>query len=54
MPCQWTGPGRDSLGIGHDAIWLTNYDAGTISRFEVRDTLRFCKGHPAVPARSPN
>ena len=50
--CQWTGPGGDSLGIGHDAIWLTNYDAGTLSRFEVRDTLRSCKGQPAVPVRT--
>ena len=41
--CQWTGPGGDSLGIGHDAIWLTNYDAGTISRIEIEDALHFCE-----------
>jgi streptogramin lyase len=42
--CQWTGPGGDSLGIGHDAIWLTNYDAGTISRIKIEDALHFCEG----------
>lgn len=42
--CQWIGPGGDSLGIGHRAIWLTNYDAGTISRIEIDDALRHCKG----------
>jgi virginiamycin B lyase len=40
--CQWTGPGGDSLGIGNDAIWLTNYDAGTISRIEIENALHFC------------
>lgn len=43
LRCQWTGPGGDSLGIGHDAIWLTNYDAGTISRIEIEDALHFCE-----------
>ena len=41
--CQWTGPGGDSLGVGHDAIWLTNYDAGTISRIEIDDALHSCE-----------
>lgn len=41
--CQWTGPGGDSLGIGHGAIWLTNYHAGTISRIEMDDAVRHCK-----------
>lgn len=41
--CQWAGPGGDSLGIGHGAIWLTDYDAGTISRIEVDDALARCK-----------
>jgi len=44
--CRWTGPGGDSLGIGHDAIWLTNYEAGTIARIEIHDALSHCKGHP--------
>jgi streptogramin lyase len=43
--CQWIGPGGDSLGIGHGAIWLTNYEAGTISRIELGDALRHCKGN---------
>lgn len=40
--CQWAGPGGDALGIGHGSIWLTNYDAGTISRIEIDDALRHC------------
>jgi DNA-binding beta-propeller fold protein YncE len=40
--CQWTGPGGDSLGIGHDAVWLTNYEAGTISRIEIETALHLC------------
>lgn len=42
--CQWTGSGGDALGIGHGAIWLTSYDAGTISRIEIDDAMRHCKG----------
>jgi streptogramin lyase len=42
--CQWFGPGGDALGIGHGAIWLTNYEAGTISRIEIDDALRHCRG----------
>jgi streptogramin lyase len=41
--CQWVGPGGDSLGIGHDALWLTDYHAGTISRLELNDALARCK-----------
>jgi virginiamycin B lyase len=40
--CQWKGPGGDSLGVGDGAIWLTDYRAGTISRFELDDTLAHC------------
>jgi virginiamycin B lyase len=40
--CQWVGPGGDALGIGHDAIWLTDYHAGTISRLELKDALHRC------------
>jgi virginiamycin B lyase len=40
--CQWVGPGGDSLGIGHDAIWLTDYHAGTVSRLQLQDALRHC------------
>lgn len=42
--CQWAGPGGDSLGIDHRTIWLTNYEAGTISRLEMGDALRHCRG----------
>jgi virginiamycin B lyase len=42
--CQWVGPGGDSLGIGHGAIWLTDYHAGTISRIELEDAMSHCKG----------
>ena len=42
--CQWLGPGGDSLGIGHGAIWLTDYHAGTISRIELGDAIAHCKG----------
>ncbi|HZT02259.1 MAG TPA: hypothetical protein VFA39_08370 [Steroidobacteraceae bacterium] len=42
--CQWIGPGGDALGIGHGAIWLTNYHAGTISRIEMAAALRDCRG----------
>ncbi len=40
--CQWKGPGGDSLGIGDGAIWLTDYEAGTISRIELDDALARC------------
>ena len=46
--CQWVGPGGDSLGIGHGAIWLTDYHAGTISRIELEDAMRRCNGAEAV------
>jgi virginiamycin B lyase len=40
--CQWAGPGGDSIGFGHDAIWLTNYKAGTISRIALADIPADC------------
>lgn len=46
LRCQWTGPGGDSLGIGHGAIWLTDYHAGTVSRFELADAMGHCKAAP--------
>ena len=42
--CQWQGPGGDSLAIGHGAIWLTDYHAGTISRIELDATVARCTG----------
>jgi streptogramin lyase len=47
LRCQWVGAGGDSLAIGHGAIWLTDYHAGTISRFELQDVVAHC------PARQP-
>jgi virginiamycin B lyase len=44
LRCQWAGPGGDSLAIGHGAIWLTDYHAGTISRIELDDALARCDG----------
>jgi virginiamycin B lyase len=40
--CQWTGPGGDSLGVSRDAIWLTNYKAGTVSRIALADIPSDC------------
>lgn len=44
--CQWAGPGGDSLGIGHDAIWLTDYHGGTVSRLELQDAVNHCRQRP--------
>jgi len=41
--CQWTGPGGDSLGLGHGAIWLADYNEGTVSRIALSDTLAHCR-----------
>ena len=41
--CQWTGPGGDSLGIGSDAIWLTDYHGGTVARLELPDVMARCR-----------
>ncbi len=46
--CQWTGPGGDALDIGHGAIWLTDYGAGTISRIEIDVAMRHCRGSSSV------
>ena len=34
---RWVGPGGDSLAASGDAIWLTNFDAGTVSRIPLRE-----------------
>jgi len=41
--CQWVGPGGDALGIGHNAIWLTDYHGGTVSRLELQDAVDRCR-----------
>ena len=38
---QWIGPGGDSLRFGHDSIWLTGLEQGTLSRIAHRETLKF-------------
>jgi len=40
--CQWAGPGGDSLGVGHAAIWLTDYHAGTVSRIPIKAFPAHC------------
>jgi virginiamycin B lyase len=40
--CQWRGPGGDSLGFGHGAIWLTHFEAGTVSRIALSDIPKDC------------
>jgi virginiamycin B lyase len=40
--CQWVGPGGDSLSVSRDAIWLTDYSAGDVYRFELEEVLRHC------------
>jgi virginiamycin B lyase len=44
--CQWAGPGGDSLGIDRDAIWLTDYHGGTVSRLELPDAVSHCRRQP--------
>lgn len=36
---QWVGPGGDSLRIGQDSIWLTDYHQGLLRRFSLKDAL---------------
>jgi len=42
LRCQWTGLGGDSLAVSGDAIWLTDFDGGTISRLNLQDTMARC------------
>jgi pimeloyl-ACP methyl ester carboxylesterase/streptogramin lyase len=35
---QWVGPGGDSLAVGHGALWITDYHAGTIARIPLEET----------------
>ena len=43
LRCQWTGAGGDSLGVGHNAIWLTDYHGGTVARIELQKAIDSCK-----------
>jgi virginiamycin B lyase len=49
--CQWVGPGGDSLGVGSGAIWLTDYQGGTVSRLELQDAVNRCKARPSSNPR---
>jgi virginiamycin B lyase len=44
--CQWAGGGGDSLGIGHGAIWLTDYHGGTVSRLDLQNASSRCRQRP--------
>jgi len=46
LQCRWAGPGGDSLGIGHAAIWLTDYHGGTLSRIPLKDASAHCHSSP--------
>jgi len=48
LKCQWAGPGGDSLGLGFGAIWLTDYDGGTVSRLPIHQALDKCSSTPAT------
>lgn len=49
LRCRWIGAGGDSLGIGHGAIWLTDYHAGMVSRIELDDAVSHCGGSGQPP-----
>jgi virginiamycin B lyase len=52
LECQWTGPGGDSMNLGFGGIWLTDYYAGTIARYAVKDVLANCRdSQPASAAK---
>lgn len=50
LRCQWVGGGGDSLGIGHGAIWLTDYNGGTLSRLDLENASNRCH-QPAFLSR---
>ncbi|MGE5243063.1 MAG: hypothetical protein ACM3SQ_02410 [Betaproteobacteria bacterium] len=37
---QWTGPGGDSLRLGHGSIWMTDYRRGLLLRIRLEDAER--------------
>ncbi|MBS0396612.1 MAG: hypothetical protein JSR54_18475, partial [Proteobacteria bacterium] len=34
---RWVGPGGDSLALTADALWLTDYHGGSVSRYALAD-----------------
>jgi virginiamycin B lyase len=43
LSCQWSGAGGDALDVGHGSLWLTDYKAGTLSRYDAADVLSGCR-----------
>jgi virginiamycin B lyase len=37
---QWKGTGGDSMRVGHDSIWLTDYFGGTLARYPLSEALK--------------
>ena len=42
LRCQWVGAGGDSLGISNGSVWLTDYDRGNVSRYELAKVVDGC------------
>lgn len=40
---QWVGRGGDSVGFGHDSIWLTDYHKGLVWRFPTEEARSLLK-----------
>jgi len=36
---RWVGPGGDSLAFGYGAVWVTDYNKGTIARYPLRSLV---------------
>ena len=43
LVCQWTGTGGDSMGLGSNAVWLSNVREGTVARYDVKQSLATCR-----------
>jgi streptogramin lyase len=41
--CQWKGAGGDAIGVGHGAVWLTDFSAGTVLRIALSDFPKECR-----------
>ncbi len=41
--CQWRGAGGDSLEVGRDALWLTDYTAGDVYHYGLDEIARRCE-----------
>jgi len=45
LVCQWTGTGGDSMGLGPNAVWLSNVREATVARYDVTQSLARCRSH---------